>query len=159
MARRRLNRKSSSMNDFDMTPIIDIVFLLIIFFMLVCQFIVAENFEVSVPDKATNAQEKAEQSENFTTVTVINSQDGTIFAAGAQQISGTNRSKIIQALKTAIDRKLENVKSDKKIVSLRIDREIPYRQSQLALAAVALSKATDIKLAVNKQKVHTSGSN
>ncbi len=34
---------------FDMTPIIDVVFLLIIFFMLVAQFIVAEQYKVSVP--------------------------------------------------------------------------------------------------------------
>ena len=34
---------------FDMTPVIDVVFLLIIFFMLVCQFIVAERFRVQVP--------------------------------------------------------------------------------------------------------------
>lgn len=159
MARRRLSDKNSSMSNFDMTPIIDIVFLLIIFFMLVCQFIVAENFEVSVPDKASNAQERTEQSENFTTVTVINSEDGPIFAAGAQQISGSSKSKIVEALTAAIDKKFENVKSDKKIVCLRIDREIPYRQSQLILAAVALSRATDVKLAVNKQKVHSLGSN
>ncbi len=35
---------------FNMTPIIDIVFLLIIFFLVVCQFIEAENFPVAVPD-------------------------------------------------------------------------------------------------------------
>ena len=37
---------------FDMTPIIDVVFLLIIFFMLVAQFIVAEQYNVSVPTQS-----------------------------------------------------------------------------------------------------------
>ena len=41
-----------------MTPIIDVVFLLIIFFMLVAQFIVAEQYKVSVPDQIKTAQAK-----------------------------------------------------------------------------------------------------
>ncbi len=35
---------------FNMTPMIDIVFLLIIFFMLICQFIVQDNYRLVVPD-------------------------------------------------------------------------------------------------------------
>ena len=41
---------------FNMTPMIDIVFLLIIFFMLICQFIVQENYRLDVPDDCPNAQ-------------------------------------------------------------------------------------------------------
>ncbi|MHC5179864.1 MAG: ExbD/TolR family protein, partial [Planctomycetota bacterium] len=40
---------------FDMTPIIDVVFLLIIFFMLVAQFIAAEQYQVEVPDAIKSA--------------------------------------------------------------------------------------------------------
>ena len=36
---------------FNLTPVIDIVFLLILFFLVVCQFIEAENFPVNVPEK------------------------------------------------------------------------------------------------------------
>jgi len=38
---------------FNMTPIIDIVFLLIIFFLVVCQFIEAENFRLPSPTAAS----------------------------------------------------------------------------------------------------------
>ena len=41
-----LNRRTKTAASFNMTPIIDIVFLLIIFFLVVCRFIEAENFPV-----------------------------------------------------------------------------------------------------------------
>lgn len=46
----RLRRDASSTPAFDMTPMIDVVFLLIIFFMLVSQFSSAENIEIELPD-------------------------------------------------------------------------------------------------------------
>ena len=52
---------------FNMTPIIDIVFLLIIFFLVVCQFIEAENFPVAVPDGCEFAQSEFEPGEQVTT--------------------------------------------------------------------------------------------
>ena len=56
---------------FNMTPIIDIVFLLIIFFLVVCQFIEAENFPVTVPDDCEFAQSDSEPGGQVTTVTVM----------------------------------------------------------------------------------------
>ena len=38
------------------TPMIDVVFLLIIFFLVVCKFIEAENFPVEIPDNCQFAQ-------------------------------------------------------------------------------------------------------
>ena len=54
-------RRTFDAESFDMTPIIDVVFLLIIFFMLVCQFIAAEQFQVEVPDQISSAQKTEPQ--------------------------------------------------------------------------------------------------
>jgi hypothetical protein len=40
--------------------------------------------------------------------------------------------------------------TDKRVVTLRIDKDIPYAEAQYALAAVAKSTATDIRLAAIK---------
>ena len=71
MNRDPLHVRSFGGEAFDMTPIIDVVFLLIIFFMLVCQFIVAENFQVEVPDQIATARENPAGQNLMTTVTVM----------------------------------------------------------------------------------------
>ena len=137
----------------NMTPIIDIVFLLIIFFMIVCSFIVAENFDVTVPDQISSAQPADVDGPQTTTVTVMFDETGQIaFAVGSEMITASSISNIPLAIAVAIDRQLETVSEPKRIVSLRIDKNIPYSHSQYALAGISQSSATDIMLAVTKQK-------
>ena len=138
---------------FNMTGIIDIVFLLIIFFMLVCQFIVAENFDVDVPDDISSARPGRSNAEQMTTVTVMNdAAEGVIYAVGSEKISAHIGSEISVSIAGEIDKQLRNLPLSKRIVSLRIDKDIAYRYSQHALAGISQSTATDIKLAVTKQK-------
>jgi len=141
---------------FNMTPIIDVVFLLIIFFMLVCQFIVAENFPVSVPDNCRNAQSNPERSSGVTTVTVMkNSGDGTVsFAVGSEKITAPNSSALVDKITEAIDKQLDGVQTSPKLVCLRIDKDIRFAHSQYALAAVAQSSAAKIQFAALKNKDH-----
>jgi len=136
-----------------MTPIIDIVFLLIIFFMLVCQFIVAENFDVAVPDNITSAQPAEAARDTTTTVTVMFDNNGDIaYAVGSQIISARPGRQTIEAIAAAIDNRMQNLPADKKVVSLRSDKKIPFKDAKYALAGISQSSATDIKWAVNKQK-------
>jgi len=73
---------------FNMTPIIDIVFLLIIFFLVVCQFIEAENFPVAVPDDCEFAQSDSEPGAQVTTVTVMKTgAERSAFAIGRKRCS------------------------------------------------------------------------
>jgi len=143
---------------FNMTPIIDVVFLLIIFFMLVCQFIVAENFPVAVPDECQFAQDKTDKSARLTTVTVMkNTADGTVsFAVGSQKIIAQDGSGIVDGLTKAIESQLTNVPTLQKTVDLRIDKDISFAYSQYALAAIARSSAANIRLAALKNKHHLS---
>jgi biopolymer transport protein ExbD len=139
------------MTSYNMTPVIDIVFLLIIFFALVFKFIEAENFPVAVPDSCNFAQNSAEQTAP-TTVTVIKDESGiSDFAVGSEKVSAANYSEIPSKLADLIDKHLKTITNDK-TVTLRIDKDVPYSQAQFALAGIAKSSATDIRLAVIKEQ-------
>jgi biopolymer transport protein ExbD len=136
---------------FNMTPIIDIVFLLIIFFLLVCQFIVAENFEVAVPDDITSAQAAEATDEQITTVTVMFTEDDAVaYAVGSEMIGADSGQDISYAIADEIDRQLRNLPHERRAVCLRIDKDICFQLSQYALAGISQSTATDMKLAVTK---------
>lgn len=138
---------------FNMTPIIDIVFLLIIFFLVVCQFIEAENFPVAVPDGCDSAESDAEHREQVTTITVMRAADGsTDFAVGAEKIMASGAVDLTEQITRLVDTNLKNLPADYKVVTLRIDKDVYFAQAQYALAGVAASTATDIKLAALKGK-------
>lgn len=132
---------------FNMTGVIDIVFLLIIFFMIVCQFITDQNYEVSVPDEVTTAELFKQSDENITTVTVMQKNGKAQYAVDAELIDSDDSIADMIAMK--IDKRF--VGSDQaKIVSLRIDKDVCYKDCQYALAGISQSKASDMKLAVVK---------
>lgn len=136
---------------FNMTPIIDIVFLLIIFFLLVCRFIEAENFPVDVPADCAFSRFDSKPGKALTTVTVMKAGgDNVDFAVGPQKISGSDYSHITGQLARLIDNQLQSFPDSQKIVTLRIDKDICFEHSRFALAGVAASSATDIRLAVLK---------
>ena len=138
---------------FNMTPVIDIVFLLIIFFMLVCQFIVAENFEVAVPDGITTAAPDDADDDQITTVTVMFDENrGVGYAVGAEQIETTNSADISSAIAARINKQLQNLPPNRRVVCLRVDKDICFADSQSAIVGVSQSTATDMKLAVVNHK-------
>ena len=150
--------KFRGVQSFNMTPIIDIVFLLIIFFMVVCQFIESENFPVTVPDNCDFARESEDLQKGLTTVTVMKSADGrSHFAVGSEKISAAESSEVINKMAGLIDERLKDLPTDRRIVNLRIDSGSPYSDAQYALAGIAASSAVDIQLAVLKERQAESG--
>ncbi len=150
---RRSQFDTPQADSFNLTPIIDIVFLLIIFFMLLCQFIVAENFPVNVPDGCRfSIRQPAEG--DITTITVMKNpdEDKVEYAVGSRKISGETGPTIAECITGAIDDRLERMPSNRRVVCLRIDREIRFCDAQYALAAIAESTATDIRLSALKGK-------
>ena len=137
-----------------MTPIIDIVFLLIVFFLVVCQFIEAENFPVSVPDNCHFAQSEPERLAQETTVTVMKAaEDEVCFAVGPEKISATaSPAGIVERLTQLIDVRLSYLPPERRVVTLRIDKDICFTEVQYALAGIAASCATDMQLAALKDK-------
>ena len=136
----------------NMTPIIDIVFLLVIFFMIVCQFITEQNFEVSVPDDVTSAEEFTQQDDNGgTMVTVMLDEQGVVSYAVDADIIAVADGDISQLIARAIDTRLK-ASDEQRVVSLRIDKNIEFKDSQYALAGISNSTALGMKLAVDKDK-------
>ena len=139
------------LTSFNITPIIDIVFLLIIFFLVVCQFIEAENFPVDVPDDCEFAASISESGIHLTTVTVMKTDDGgSDFAVGSEKVASSNYVDRIENIARLIDARLKDLPSDRRVVTLRIDKDISFSQAQYALAGIAASSATGIQLAVLK---------
>ena len=144
---------STKSGSFNMTPLIDIVFLLIIFFLVVCQFIEAENFPVTVPDDCESARNGSEVGSPVTTVTVMKTDGGrSVFAVGSEKIALSEGSDLTEQIVRLVDFSLENFPFERKIVALRVDREVCFSEAQYALAAIAQSSATDIQLAVLRNK-------
>jgi biopolymer transport protein ExbD len=151
MTKKWFSFEEKSAVSFNLTPVIDIVFLLIIFFALVLKFIEAENFSVTVPQDCRFAQSDIETQAVLATITIMKNEDGkSDFAVGAEKVTGANYGEIAGKLTGLIDSRLKGLPADKRIVTLRIDKNIPYAEAQYALAAVAKSTATDIRLAATK---------
>jgi biopolymer transport protein ExbD len=151
-------RSSTKPGSFNMTPLIDIVFLLIIFFLVVCQFIEAENFAVAVPDGCLFAATASEPGAQGTTVTVMKTSGGrSAFAVGSEKIPASEGPDLTEQIGRLIDYSLRNLPSDRRIVTLRVDRDVCFAEAQYALAAIAQSSATDIQLAVLKNREPSNG--
>ena len=147
------SRFKSDVGSFNMTPIIDIVFLLIIFFLVVCQLIEAENFPVAVPQSCDFAKDNIESQAGDITVTVMKNADDIVdFAVGSEKIPVSNGNSIAQRLAELIDTRLKSMPTSHKVVNLRVDKDICFDKTQYALAGIALSSATNVKLAVIRDK-------
>ena len=137
---------------FDMTPIIDVVFLLIIFFMLVCQFIVAENFEVQVPEEIVTAHDSRGHEDLMTTVTVMEGADGRVeFAVGSRTLTLEDFRSAPALIAAAIDEQLRPVRTDLRVVRLRCQKTVPFGMVKYALEGISRSTASDIQWAVFKK--------
>ena len=146
------NFHSGSSQSFNMTPIIDMVFLLIIFFSLISRFIEAENFDLSIPDRCIFAENRPDSPAQLTTVTVMKNNDNVDFAVGPEKITLQNRSQTADKIAQLLDGQLKNLAPAERIVVLRIDKDVLYVDAQYALAGIAKSSAVDIQLAVLKEK-------
>ncbi|MHC4644659.1 MAG: ExbD/TolR family protein [Planctomycetota bacterium] len=137
-----------------MTPIIDIVFLLIIFFLVVCRFIEAENFPVAVPDDCRFARGDSESGPAAATVSVMMKAGHEIgFAVGSQAVSPLEDADgMIEELARLIDERLSRLPPEQRLVTLRIDKDICFAEAQYALAGIAASCAANVQLAAFKDK-------
>jgi len=147
----RLNNSGDSMS-LNLTPVIDIVFQLIIFFAVTCQFIEAENFPVLVPDNCNFASVIDQPGSQIITVTVLKDDSGkSVFAVGSEKIAASSYEQTADEIALMLNAQLKDLPAPKRVVTLRIDKDVPFAEAQYALAAVAKSTATDIRLSVMRQ--------
>jgi biopolymer transport protein ExbD len=134
---------------FDMTPIIDVVFLLIIFFMLVAQFIVAEQYKVSVPDEITTAQARDSEKKLPLTITVMpNKNKGIVCAIGTEKMAPVEGKDMKSLITSVINDYLAEHEPAEKTVRLRCDRSVPFGQVKYILSGISQSRVENLDWAV-----------
>jgi len=132
-----------------MTPIIDVVFLLIIFFMLVAQFIAAEQYKVSVPDEIKTARAEDDEKKRPLTITVMaDPQQGITCAVGAEKLAVVVGKDLKSLIASSINDYLAKNKQAEKTVRLRCDRAVPFGQVKYILAGISQSRAENLDWAV-----------
>ena len=139
----------------NLTPIIDVVFQLIIFLIIVYQRIDAENFRLDVPQQCTYAINNSKNEKPPPTISVFgNPSDGKIiFAVGAEKCPFQQPSEIVNWLVLYINK--ETAEKNLTTLQLRIDKTIKFRNAQLVLAAAAKSNATTLEISTIKEKANS----
>jgi biopolymer transport protein ExbD len=149
MTRRFLRSRSLEGEAFDMTPVIDVVFLLIIFFMLVCQFITVEQFRVEVPEQIASAA--AVGDERLLTLTIVPDGGGTLYAVEAERLAVDNPADLPALIAAAIDDYYRSAPGGQpRTVRLRCDKATNYGQVRPVLEGIAASSATNLDWAVRE---------
>lgn len=123
---------------FNITPLIDIVFLLIIFFLVASHFVRSENVEaVELPD-ATAAQQDDDATPNRLTITVL--------ADGTMKVNG--RAITLDELPTLLISLVEGKKSKEPEVRIRADRSVQWRVTEPIMLECAKLGLLNVKYAV-----------
>lgn len=105
----------------NIAPLVDIVFLLLIFFMLSSHFVDQQGIDVSLPGAGTST------SSDMKTITITITRDNAIFL--------NNTPVPLEKLSTALGAKIK--RSEKKTVTIRADEEIHFG---LAVAIIDIAK-------------------
>jgi biopolymer transport protein ExbD len=144
-----MDRDSASANGgINLTPIIDIVFLLIIFFVVVNQFIEQNHTEITLPDNCAFAEHTA--AEQWVIVEIALNDLQPIYKVNGESVSGGG-DELISHMARVIDRNFSLGTADERTVVLRADKGVSYGDTQYALAAIESSTAEKINIAALKK--------
>ena len=123
----KIKSKLSEKKEFiNLTPLIDIVFLLLIFFMLTSNFIEKEGINIKLPEST------AKTSVNKEIITVYITKDNKIYFKGGF----VNDSEIYEKLKDALK------KSDSRIIMLKADKN---SRMEIAVKILGIAKSLGAK--------------
>ncbi len=137
---------------FNMTPVIDVVFLLIVFFVVVFQFIGTEGSQVQLPADCSFAESIDENRPWPATITMTGTDQGRVsLSVGTEKIEAAGKAELVRMVQMSLDEHLRNLSEDERVVVLRIDKNISYADAQYALAAAAASSASSLQLATLAQ--------
>ena len=157
--RSKRRRFGSSDLQFNMTAMIDVVLLLVIFFMLICQFITRENFILNLPDNVTAALAPQRNDPTAITVSVFYAPDSknVLYAVRAKSFDPQsaaylqNKNQLTDDLAAAIT--LETKQKPQSLVHLRADKDLNYEDVQPALLALAKAGVTTLRFAATSENV------
>jgi biopolymer transport protein ExbD len=150
---------------FNLTPMIDVVFILITFFMLICRTIGQENYKMTIPDQCVQAELPEQSEEQVFTVSVffpsatLESADAEapekaaapVYAVRAEVFDPQsaayqgNPDLLIAEMANQISRAAKKKEAD--MVHLRADKNLSYGQVQPVLQALAQAQIRTVRLA------------
>lgn len=154
MPLRIAERFKSEGPSFNMTPVIDIVFLLIVFFVVVFQFIGSDDSQVQLPADCSFAESPDEDRSLLATITASITDDGGItFSVCGKTIHSQDKHKLMKLIRTSLDERLHTLPESQRQVVLRIDKNIVFADAQYILAAAAESLANKLRLATLAENI------
>jgi len=133
---------------FNITPIIDVVFLLIIFFLLVCRFIETQPQGVNLPQGCDSA-ELAEDRVSPVVITMTKSGEIVRTYLNGREVSLGEDNLSLSAVSDRMNSLVKD--SRRRIATLKIDKQVTCRRFKYVLGAIARSEIEDIRLAVIKE--------
>ncbi len=133
---------------FSMTPVIDIVFLLIIFFVFTFRYIAAENFAITVPDEATHALTDIAQRTDSITLSVWYDDDleQLLCAVGADIVDitdGVDTARVVGL----INQYCQSLQTDSAVINLRMNKDMVFKDYSALINAVSLSDVKELSIA------------
>ena len=138
-------RRAVGYTEFNITAIIDIIFILIIFLLFLGQFIASDNYPVVVPEEMTNSITDEGTAPNEVMLSVF-PEEGTGDIAciiGKDKLLMSYEEDPSVSLKIMINRALELMPKDS-VVNLRMDRNLVYSQYKPIITAISGSNAADL---------------
>lgn len=130
--------------DVNLTPMIDVTFLLIIFFMLVSQITQSETDPIHVP-RPTNSKAREMKYPNKLIVTLVHDGEGGVgrYKVGSRLAEDVD---VVRAIAEESSR-IAEAEGERLDVILRADRDIEYRYVRPALEAIAKAGLDNVNLA------------
>jgi len=119
----------------NMTPLIDVVFLIIIFFIMIMNVTEALSGKVTLPE--ADEAKKSKDEDNL----AVTIKSETLFYVGNIRVSLDNMDKLL---------KLQFPKPKGYTIQLRGDENIPYNTVQQVMQKIAAAGITNINLAIRK---------
>lgn len=127
---------------FHITPLIDIVFLLIIFFLVASHFTRNDNVEAVELATATNTDQQKQETPRKLVITITSDEQ---YHVAGKIVSIQDIDIILLTRNDQIDKA---VKSDDYEVRIRTDKRVPYRVVEPIILACARSGISNIKFPV-----------
>jgi biopolymer transport protein ExbD len=133
-------RNATGYLEFNITAIIDIIFILIIFLLFLGQFIARENIEIAVPEEISNSLRDEGDAPNEMILSVKKDEvTGDVMCyLKSVQLDITLEEVPQLAVASMINKQLE-LATENQVVNLRMDKELVYREFEPIIAGIAAS--------------------
>ncbi|AQQ09574.1 Biopolymer transport protein ExbD/TolR [Sedimentisphaera cyanobacteriorum] len=145
-------RNAAGYLEFNITAIIDIIFILIIFLLFLGQFIASENYPVELPEQMHKSVADEGSKPGEVVLNVMREDDGTIMCIfqnsklALEPGQGT-----IAELERMINRGIELLHGEA-MINLRMDRELVFREYKPVITAIAKSNASEMIISGLQEK-------